>query len=84
MKEQIRRQRDLPEKLLRPRMPIFILWKKMYGWKCCVIEMMPHIFIMKKQHSNWLKKILHQYIGVFVSLEQQIRARYGDEVLEQL
>lgn len=30
--------------------------RKMYGWKCCVIEMMPHIFIMKKQHSNWLKK----------------------------
>lgn len=45
-----------PRKLLRPRMPIFILWKKMYGWKCCVIEMMPHIFIMKKQHSNWSKK----------------------------
>ena len=31
-----------------------------------------------------VEKILHQYIGVFVSLEQQIRARYGDEVLEQL
>lgn len=31
-----------------------------------------------------IEKILHQYIGVFVSLEQQIRARYGDEVLEQL
>ena len=30
------------------------------------------------------EKILHQYIGVFVSVEQQIRARYGDEVLEQL
>lgn len=31
-----------------------------------------------------VERILHQYIGVFVSLEQQIRARYGDEVLEQL
>ena len=31
-----------------------------------------------------VEKILHQYIGVFVSLEQQIRAQYGDEVLEQL
>ena len=31
-----------------------------------------------------VEKILHQYIGVFVLLEQQIRARYGDEVLEQL
>lgn len=31
-----------------------------------------------------VEKILHQYIEVFVSLEQQIRARYGDEVLEQL
>lgn len=31
-----------------------------------------------------VEKILHQYIGVFVSLEQQIRAWYGDEVLEQL
>lgn len=31
-----------------------------------------------------VEKILYQYIGVFVSLEQQIRARYGDEVLEQL
>ena len=31
-----------------------------------------------------VEKILHQYIGVFVSLEQQIRARYEDEVLEQL
>ena len=29
-----------------------------------------------------VEKILHQYLGVFVSLEQQIRARYGDEVLE--
>ena len=29
-------------------------------------------------------KKFDQYIGVFVSLEQQIRARYGDEVLEQL
>ena len=54
------------------------------AWKCCVIEMMPHIFIMKKQHSNWLKKFCISNIGVFVSLEQQIRARYGDEVLEQL
>lgn len=25
-----------------------------------------------------------QYVGVFVLLEQQIRAQYGDEVLEQL
>lgn len=31
-----------------------------------------------------VERILHQYIGVFVLLEQQIRARYGDEVLEQL
>lgn len=31
-----------------------------------------------------VERILHQYIGVFVSLEQQIRARYGDEVLKQL
>lgn len=31
-----------------------------------------------------VERILHQYIGMFVSLEQQIRARYGDEVLEQL
>lgn len=29
-------------------------------------------------------KKFDQYIGVFVSLEQQIRAQYGDEVLEQL
>jgi len=29
-------------------------------------------------------KKFDQYIGVFVLLEQQIRARYGDEVLEQL
>ena len=31
-----------------------------------------------------VEKILHRYIGMFVSLEQQIRARYGDEVLEKL
>jgi len=29
-------------------------------------------------------KKFDQYVGVFVLLEQQIRARYGDEVLEQL
>lgn len=31
----------------------------------------------------YMKKF-DKYIGVFVLLEQQIRARYGDEVLEQL
>lgn len=31
----------------------------------------------------YMKKF-DQYIVVFVLLEQQIRARYGDEVLEQL
>ena len=31
----------------------------------------------------YMKKF-DQYIGVFVLLEQQIRAQYGDEVLEQL
>lgn len=29
-------------------------------------------------------KILHKYVAVFVTLEQQIRARYGNEVLETL
>ena len=29
-------------------------------------------------------KKFDQYIGVFVLLDQQIRAQYGDEVLEQL
>lgn len=38
--------------------------RKMYGWKCCVIEMMPHIFIMKKQHSNWLKNSASVYWSV--------------------
>ena len=28
-------------------------------------------------------KKFDQYVGVFVLLEQQIRAQYGDEVLEQ-
>lgn len=31
----------------------------------------------------YMKKF-DQYIGVFVLLEQQIRAQYGDEVLEHL
>ena len=31
----------------------------------------------------YMKKF-DQYIGVFDLLEQQIRAQYGDEVLEQL
>ena len=31
----------------------------------------------------YMKKF-DQYIGVLVLLEQQIRAQYGDEVLEQL
>lgn len=31
-----------------------------------------------------VKKILHRYIGVFVTLEQHIRERYEDEVLEKL
>ena len=29
-------------------------------------------------------KKFDQYVGVFVLLEQRIRAQYGDEVLEQL
>ena len=29
-------------------------------------------------------KKFDQYVGLFVLLEQQIRAQYGDEVLEQL
>lgn len=29
-------------------------------------------------------KKFDQYVGVFVLLEQQTRAQYGDEVLEQL
>ena len=40
--------------------------------------------IYNEEAQQLVEKILHQYIGVFVSLEQQIRARYGDEVLEQL
>lgn len=31
-----------------------------------------------------VKKILHRYIGVFVTLEQHIRERYENEVLEKL
>ena len=31
-----------------------------------------------------VKKILHRYIAVFVTLEQHIRERYEDEVLEKL
>ena len=53
--------------------------RKMYGWKCCVIEI-----YNEEAAQQLVEKILHQYIGVFVSLEQQIRARYEDEVLEQL
>lgn len=31
-----------------------------------------------------VEKILHRYIAVFVTLEQHIRERYEDEVLEKL
>lgn len=55
--------------------------------KACNNRLYRHIRTFEKIIKNYFviyMKKFDQYIGVFVLLEQQIRARYGDEVLEQL